>query len=344
MSRYPLSWTRVTALTVLLIPVSWLYRMAVAIRRALYRTGILRSERLPVPVIVIGNISVGGTGKTPLVLWLVERLREAGYAPGIVSRGYGASDAQTHQPRAVDIKDDAVQWGDEPVLLARRSGCPVWTGADRVAAARALLAAHPQCNVIVSDDGLQHYRLARDAEVAVIDGARGHGNGLLLPAGPLREPPSRLDTVDAVVMRGDDAQAAAAGVADVPRFTMAMEAGPFYRLLNPQHTVDARHFHRLRVHAAAGIGNPDHFFNTLKSLGLAFTAHPFPDHHPYTQTDLAFADCDAVVMTEKDAVKYERYATEATENCWVLGVAAQVESRLAALLIERLGEHPQRNR
>ena len=344
MSGYPLSWTRVTALTVLLLPVSWLYRMAVAIRRALYRTGILRSERLQVPVIVIGNISVGGTGKTPLVLWLVERLREAGYAPGIVSRGYGASASKTNQPRAVDIKDDAVQCGDEPVLLARRSGCPVWIGADRVAVARALLAAHPQCNIIVSDDGLQHYRLARDAEVAVIDAARGHGNGFLLPAGPLREPPSRLHTVDAAVMRGDDARAAVAGVADVPRFTMAMDAGPFYNLLNPQHTVDARHFHRLRVHAVAGIGNPDHFFNTLKSLGLAFTAHPFPDHHPYTQADLAFADCDAVVMTEKDAVKYERYATEAAENCWVLGVTAHVESRLAALLIERLGEHPQRNR
>ena len=333
MSGYPISWTRVTALTVLLIPFAWLYRIAVALRRALYTAGILRSERLPVAVIVIGNISVGGTGKTPLVLWLVERLSDAGYAPGIVSRGYGVKIAGKSKPRAVGINDDATLCGDEPVVLARRSGCPVWIGADRVAAARALLAAHPQCNVIVSDDGLQHYHLARDAEVAVIDGARGHGNGFMLPAGPLREPPSRLHTVDAVVIRGDDAQPAAASVTTVPRFAMSIEAGSFYNLLNPQHTGDARRFRGQRVHAAAGIGNPEHFFNTLKGLGLAFTAHPFPDHHPYTQADLAFADGDAIVMTEKDAVKYERYATE---KCWVLSVAARVENRLAALLIERL--------
>jgi tetraacyldisaccharide 4'-kinase len=335
---------RVTSLTVLLIPVSWLYSVVVALRRALYVTGILRSERLPVPVIVVGNISVGGTGKTPLVLWLVERLRSAGYAPGIVSRGYLAAGTKAShvEPRSVKVSDDAAQCGDEPVLLARRSGCPVWIGADRVVTARALLAAHPECNVIVSDDGLQHYRLARDAEIAVIDGVRGHGNGLLLPAGPLREPPSRLDHVDAVVIRGDNTMPAAVinplaiAVGDAPQYAMSIEAGAFYKLLDPQYTGDAQSFRGQRVHAVAGIGNPEHFFGTLKSLGLAFTAHPFPDHHPYTQADLAFADCDAVVMTEKDAVKYERYGTAATEKCWALGVAAKVEPRLASMLIERV--------
>ena len=343
MSSYPLSWTRVTALTVLMIPLSWLYRMVVAVRRALYAAGFLRSVRLPVPVIVVGNISIGGTGKTPLVLWLVERLRAAGFVPGIVSRGYIPSSVSSRsggEPRAVGVKDDAAQCGDEPVLLARRGACPVWIGADRVAVARALLAAHPQCNVIVSDDGLQHYALARDAEVAVVDGARGHGNGLLLPAGPLREPPSRLHGVDAVVIRsdGDSAPPVNACVLDAPRFAMSMSAGAFYRLSDPQHTEDVSAFRRQRVHAAAGIGNPEHFFSTLKALGLAFTPHTFPDHHPYTPGDLDFAACDAVVMTEKDAVKYEQYAAAAPEKYWALGVVAQVESGLAPLLIKRLHE------
>ncbi|MEQ1775560.1 MAG: tetraacyldisaccharide 4'-kinase [Burkholderiales bacterium] len=337
MAGYPVSWTRVTSLTVLLMPISWLYGVVMAMRRALYAVGVLRSEGLPVPVIVIGNISVGGTGKTPLVLWLVARLRSAGYAPGIVSRGYLASGASANEPRAVNHKDDAALCGDEPVLLARRGGCPVWIGADRVAAARALLAAHPECNVIVSDDGLQHYRLARDAEIAVIDGARGHGNGLLLPAGPLREPRARLNRVNAVVIRGDGKAPAATDIAtmtNAPQFTMSMEPGQFYNLHDPQQTREVLHFHKQRVHAAAGIGNPEHFFNTLTSLGLAFTPHSFPDHHPYTQADLAFTHCDAVVMTEKDAVKYERYAAEATEKCWALGIAARVEPRLASMLIE----------
>lgn len=339
MSGYPRWWTQVTPLTLLLAPVSWLYRMVVALRRALYAAGVLRVERLPVPVIVVGNISAGGTGKTPLVLWLAERLREAGYVPGIVSRGYGAG-AKINQPRAVDAQDDPALCGDEPVLLARRSGCPVWISADRVAAARALLAANPACSVILSDDGLQHYRLARDAEVAVIDGTRGHGNGWMLPVGPLREPPSRLNSVDAVVIRGNGAPPVDSIAA--PRFTLALAPGAFYQLLHPRITAAAGHFRGLRVHAAAGIGNPDHFFTTLKGLGIDFTAHPFPDHHRYTPDDLAFEDFDTldalearavIVMTEKDAVKCARFATE---NMWALGVTAQVDTRLATLLIERL--------
>lgn len=340
-SGHPVSWSRVTALTVLLVPLSWLYRAAVALRRGLYRTGVLRSTRLPVPVVVVGNISVGGTGKTPLVLWLVQQLRDAGYVPGIVSRGYGGTNAPA--PRAVTAQDDPAQCGDEPLLLARRSGCPVWIAADRVAAGRALLAAHPQCNIIVSDDGLQHYALARDAEIAVVDGTRGHGNGFMLPAGPLREPVSRLTSVDAVVIRGADAAITAAGATTaltggaVPCFTMTLEPGEFQSLRDPHITRDADVFRHLRVHAAAGIGNPGQFFETLKQLGIACTAHAFPDHHVYAAADLAFGDCDAVLMTEKDAVKYERHVTAATaDRYWALGVTAQVDGTLVILLIERI--------
>ncbi len=338
MSGHPLSWTQFTALSLLLMPVSWLYGAVVALRRALYIAGILRCERLPVPVIVVGNISVGGTGKTPLVLWLADYLLTSGFKPGIISRGYrqSGSTSADHTPRAVGAGDDPERCGDEPVLLARRSGCPVWVGADRVAAARALLAAHPQCDVILSDDGLQHYRLARDVEIAVVDGMRRFGNCLLLPAGPLREPLSRLDSVDAVVIRRDDRPPDTSGGRPAPRFVMRLEAGTFRNLLHMQTVVDAGHFRGQQVHAAAGIGNPDHFFNSLKELGVAFTAHPFPDHHAYTQADLAFADGNAVVMTEKDAVKYERFPEDATKNCWALGVTAHVDFGLGNLIIRRI--------
>ena len=341
MSGYPVWWMRVTSLTLLLIPFSWLFGALAALRRTLYNVGILRRVRLPVPVIVVGNISVGGTGKTPLVLWLVEQLRAAGHTPGIISRGYLALGTSVRTARPVAAHDDAALCGDEPVLLARRSGCPVWIGADRVAVAQALLSAHPQCSVIVSDDGLQHYRLARDAEIAVIDGTRGHGNGFLLPAGPLREPPSRLNNVDAVVIRGDELPSAPT-VTTAPQFTLSMTPGVFYNLRNPQRTVDAHYFRGRRVHAAAGIGNPQHFFDTLSKLGLEFTAHSFPDHHPYAPADLAFENCDAVVMTEKDAVKYERYADD---KHWALRIAATLDAALVPLLLDRINrqrEHPPR--
>ena len=225
MLRYPEAWTRVTGLTYLLAPLSWLFRMVVAIRRGLYRFGVLRSDRLPVPVIVIGNISVGGTGKTPLVLWLITPLREAGYSPGVIARGYGGAN---QQPRPVHADSDARQCGDEPVLLARRSGCPVWVGKDRPAAARALLAANPDCNLIISDDGLQHYRLARDFEIAVVDAGRRHGNGWMLPAGPLREPPSRLASVDAVVVRGAADQPAPLALPAPRPYAMTLKVTSLY--------------------------------------------------------------------------------------------------------------------
>ncbi len=209
-------WYRLSSVSVLLFPISLVFRLLVAFRRLLFRLGVLPSVRLEVPVIIVGNMTVGGTGKTPLILALVEALRAKGLRPGILSRGYGGTDPG---PRAVRAGDDAVQAGDEPLLLAERSGCPVWIGADRAAAARALLAAHARCDVILCDDGLQHYRLQRDFEIAVED-ERGSGNGLLLPAGPLREPAGRR--VDATVVNGAEPRSGA--------FRMRLSPAGLYRV------------------------------------------------------------------------------------------------------------------
>ena len=324
---YPAAWTRITVITLLLAPLSWLFRAVVALRRFLYQAFPSLSQRLPVPVIVVGNISVGGTGKTPLALWLVARLREAGYQPGIVSRGYGGA----HElPHAVHGDSDATRCGDEPVLLARRSACPVWIGKDRVAVARALLAANARCNIIVADDGLQHYRLARTLEIAVVDGARGHGNGFMLPAGPLREPRSRLNSVDAVVVRG---AVAVPKPATPPHFAMTLDATGLRNLHDASLHLSVGGLHGLRVHAIAGIGNPQQFFEMLTGLGIAHTPHAFADHHVFTASDIEYANCDAVVMTEKDGVKCERYASA---RHWALLVDARVDDALAQVLLAQI--------
>jgi tetraacyldisaccharide 4'-kinase len=286
----------------------------------------MQSLRLPVRVIIVGNISVGGTGKTPLVLWPASFLKSHGYNPGIVSRGYGA---HNREPRPVAATADPLRFGDEPVLLAQRSTAPVWVGADRVAATRALLAAHTECDVVLSDDGLQHYRLARDIEIAVLDGARALGNGLMLPAGALREPASRLTEVDAVVVNGS----LTTHVAAATLFAMNLEGRQFRNLLNPEHTVDADHFQRKSVLAIAGIGNPARFFAHLNRLGLSFRAQPFPDHHVYVASDLAHAQADAIVMTEKDAVKCAAFASE---KHWVLPVDAVPSPELGELVLRKL--------
>jgi tetraacyldisaccharide 4'-kinase len=325
MSGLERHWYRITPLHLLLYPVSLIFRLLAALRRALYRAGLLHSIRLPVPVIVVGNISVGGTGKTPLTLALAQQLIESGMHPLIVSRGHG-SDSQ--MPRAVTPDSDARNVGDEPLLMARRQLCPVWVGKDRAAAAQAGLDANPQCDVVLCDDGLQHYRLQRDAEIAVIDGMRRFGNGLLLPAGPLREPAARLNTVDAVVVNGGEA---AAG-----EYAMSLDGAQFYNLLDPARIVTAAHFHALRNHAVAGIGNPMRYFLHLESLGIAFTPHPFPDHHPYRAEDLAFADCDAILLTEKDAVKCAAFADE---RYWVLRVDARIDPALTAHILRKIAPH-----
>lgn len=305
----------------LLLPLCGLFVLLANLKR--HRTQPLR---LPVPVVVVGNITVGGAGKTPLTLWLARALQERGWRPGIVSRGYGG---QNSVPRAVLADASPVDVGDEPILLARRSGVPVWVGRDRAAAGLALLAAHPEVNLILCDDGLQHYRLARDVELAVFDG-RGAGNGWRLPLGPLREPLARLDSVDAVICNGVPGERLPA---TLPSFAMRLQPGNFYRLDDFAQSCTVDRLRGQKLHALAGIGDPGRFFRTLQALGLAFEAHPFPDHHAYVAADLAFAKDGILLMTEKDAVKCAGLTPGET---WVLPVAAELAPALTELILEKL--------
>jgi tetraacyldisaccharide 4'-kinase len=309
---------------ILLMPVTWLFRLLVWLRRSAYQAGWVSVQRLPVPVMVVGNISAGGTGKTPLVVWLCNFLVDHGYQPGVVSRGYGGSGLV----QEVTQDSEPGDVGDEPVLIARRGRCPIFVGRDRVAAARALLEAYPKCDFILSDDGLQHYRMARDFEIAVVDGAKGFGNGFMLLAGPLREPRSRLSQVDAVVLNGKSS-------VNIPgqTFSMNLEGNIFHNILDPDARVTANQFHGRRIHAVAGIGNPRRFFRHLKTLDLHFSEHAFPDHHAYKARDLQFSDADVVLMTEKDAIKCEPFAQE---DWWYLSVDAKVDNALQELITSYL--------
>ena len=330
-------WVRRTPWQILLWPLSLLFRLLTSLRRLAIRAGWRASQRLSVPVIVVGNINVGGSGKTPFVIALVEYLQAAGYTPGVISRGYGGSEVG---PFEVGPLSDANQVGDEPVLIAMRTEVPLFIGRDRAAAGLALLASHPNCDVVVSDDGLQHYRLHRDIEIAVIDAQFGVGNGMLLPAGPLREPLSRLREVDAVVLNHSESDRATTSVAWSPPGTMPWE--PYSMRLSGQvfRNVKNRDVHALPadlrdsdLHAVAGIGHPARFFRYLSDLGLRFSAHPFPDHHRFSANDLAFGKNAIVLMTEKDAVKCLAFAGD---NCWALAVSAEIDGRLGELILAKL--------
>ena len=279
---------------------SELYGGVVSLRLRLFRLRLLRRIRIDRPVIVVGNLIAGGSGKTPLAIVLVERLRAAGWNPGIATRGYGRDEAGT--PRWVDEATDPALGGDEPVLIARRTGVRVRADADRVAAARALVAAG--CDIVVCDDGLQHYRLRRDIEIEVVDGRRRYGNGRLLPAGPLREPAARGDSCDFRVLNvGDDE--IDAGFGEWPMRLVADRAQP----LAGVRPMALSAFAGKRVHAVAGIGNPERFFDTLRSHDIAVVPHAFADHHRYVAEDLRFGSDLPVLMTEKDAVKCLAFAT-----------------------------------
>lgn len=320
-------WYRLTPVSFLLVPLSLVFRAAVALRRALYRVGVLKVVRIPVAVIVVGNLTVGGTGKTPLVAWLVDFLRAHGMHPGVVSRGHGG---RQRASSPVTASSDAQLCGDEAVLLARCCEAPVWIGSDRAAAAQALLAAAPECDVIVSDDGLQHYRLGRNMEVAVFDGRRGAGNGLMLPAGPLREPLTRLTAVDAIVVNVSESATVGLKTVRPAAYAMTLNGNEFYNLLNPACKVRPAQFRGRRVHAVAGIGRPERFFHQLRRLGIDFTAHPFPDHHAYVAGDISFDDGEDVLMTEKDAVKCRTFAHE---RHWVLPVRAELDTAFGELVL-----------
>jgi tetraacyldisaccharide 4'-kinase len=318
-------WYRIRPAHLVLIPASVVFAGIAAARRFLYARDILHRERLPVPVVVVGNISVGGTGKTPLVIWLARLLADRGFHPGIITRGYGGAGAV--EPITPDA--DPRRAGDEAVLLARRSGCPVWTGRRRTHAARALLAAHPECDVLISDDGLQHYALHRDLEIAVVDGERRFGNGLLLPAGPLREGMRRLESVDAVVINGGGVIAKLRA----RQYLMQLAGERLVNLLDAGRTAGADAFAGQTLDAVAGIGNPQRFFAHLRQLGLSIRPQPFPDHFAFTADDLAFAADGPLVMTEKDAVKCRAFARR---NHWYLPVEAQVDESLSHHILDAL--------
>ncbi len=346
-------WSRRDAVSFALYPVSLLFRLLVALRRGAYRLGIFSSSRLAVPVVVVGNLTVGGSGKTPLVIALAQELARRGLQPGIVSRGHGGSGTA---PRAVRESGEAADFGDEPLLLARKCGGPVWVGRDRAATGTALLAAHPQCDLLLLDDGLQHYALARDFEIAVED-ARGFGNGFMLPAGPLREPAARpvdarvINTepaarpVDARVINTEpgvrpvDARVINSGPDDrraspaAATFSMRLATRRLYRLDDPARDVAAAELAGLRLHAVAGIGNPARFFAQLDALGLACATHAFPDHHVFTPQDVLFDDCDAVLMTEKDAVKCTHFGRT---DLYALEVQAEIDPALIELILRRI--------
>ncbi|MGE0355957.1 MAG: tetraacyldisaccharide 4'-kinase [Burkholderiales bacterium] len=328
-------WQRLGGGALVFLPLALAFRLLVALRRALYRARLLPAWKAPVPVIVVGNITAGGTGKTPLVIAIVEALRLAGRRPGVVSRGYGRvppTDADPHGVvRVLPGVATPEHFGDEPVLIARRTGVPVYLSPDRPAAARALLAAHPETDVLVSDDGLQHYALARDVEIAVVDGERGFGNGLPLPSGPLREPVSRLREVDAAVVNGGHSDPVPA-----PRqFAMRLAGERFFSFsgeeLAPAEFAAASRGRR--VAAVAGIGHPDRFFAHLARLGVAAERHAFADHHHFQPQELRLPGRELVVMTEKDAVKCAAFADA---RMWFLRVEAALPPEFDAFLLERL--------
>ncbi|RRN78378.1 tetraacyldisaccharide 4'-kinase [Pseudoxanthomonas sp. SGD-10] len=320
------------------------YAAAIALRGRLYRIGLLRRHSVPVPVVVVGNLAAGGAGKTPLTLALVERLRREGWRPGVASRGYGRADTA---PRWVLPETPVEQGGDEPVLIARRAAVPVRVDRDRAAAARALVEAG--CDVVVCDDGLQHYRLERDVEIEVIDGARRYGNGRMLPAGPLREPAERGRRCDfRVVNLGHGGAAASApGTGRAAERPAACATGfgewPMYlrtRSVLPLAGGRPRPlaaFAGLRVHAVAGIGNPERFFDTLRAAGIGVVPHAFADHHAYQPADLEFGNDLPVLMTEKDAVKCAAFADE---RCHAVPVDAELPAAFWVALLDRLGSPP----
>ncbi|AYF87302.1 tetraacyldisaccharide 4'-kinase [Pseudomonas sp. DY-1] len=293
----------------LLSPLEWLYRRVAERKRASFMAGQGNSYRPPVPLIVVGNITVGGTGKTPMILWLIEHCRARGLRVGVVSRGYGAKPPQ--MPWRVRAEQGAEQAGDEPLLIVQRSGVPLVIDPDRSRAVQALLE-QETLDLILSDDGLQHYRLARDLELVLIDAARGLGNRRCLPAGPLREPPERLDSVDAVLRNGAESDSAEG-------FSFKLQPSELVNLQTGKR-VGLDHFAPGQaIHAVAGIGNPQRFFRTLEALNWRPIPHPFADHAVYSAQALAFTPSLPLLMTEKDAVKCRAFASA---DWWYLAVNA----------------------
>lgn len=302
-----------------LAPLTLVFYCLSSLRRLGYRSGLLKSSEIPVPVIVVGNISVGGNGKTPLVIRLAQWLRQEGYQPGVLSRGYGGS--AKRYPTSVTSESSAVEVGDEPVLMRQYLPCPLVVDPIRVRGANHLVEKH-KCNVIICDDGMQHYALKRDIEIAVVDGERGHGNGFLLPMGPLREGRWRLDKVDFVIANG--------GKAAIGEHLMTLESG---HLTNVKYANQTKSVQAIKksVTAVAAIGNPERFFKVLRNKQIALKQTlVFPDHHKFSAKDIPR---ETVLMTEKDAVKCKDFAYE---DWWYLPVTAKLSEALKTQLLMKL--------
>jgi tetraacyldisaccharide 4'-kinase len=361
-------WLRRGPLACALWPLSLVFRALAAVRRGMYAAGLSRAERLPVPVVVVGNIFIGGTGKTPLTIWLVDALRSAGYTPGVISRGFGS--AASAAPQLVTSSSSPAEVGDEPVLIAARTGAPVMVSRRRAEAGRALLAARPDVDIIVADDGLQHYALARDVEIVLFD-SRGVGNGWTLPAGPLREPPSRrrdFTVVNAAALppslaatvapRATPAAPAAASAAPgatrapggehaasiLPNdggaapVQMVLAGDVAERLLDPAQRITLAELAARggKVLAAAGIGNPGRFFAMLRAAGLEPEELPLPDHHDFRDNPFADRRADVILVTEKDAVKCRQIEELSNDpRIWVVPVSARIDRALADQIVEK---------
>ena len=311
------AWYRGAWWLYLLRPAEAVFRSVAAMRRTLYRNGLLSTYRAPVPVVVVGNITVGGTGKTAVVIALVESLQQQGIRVGVISRGYGAKGLVA--ALGVTAESRPEHCGDEPLLIHQRTGCPCWVAASRSAAARALLAA-AEVDILISDDGLQHYALARDLEIALLDNERGIGNGFCLPAGPLREPAARLQSVDHVLYRNDSD----------PGCSMHYTSAALINLGSGQRCLPTPAELAVEVHGVAGLGQPAQFFDTLRRQGFTVQEHSFPDHHGYTAADFTGMGNMPIIMTEKDAVKCRGLAGD---NAWYLTIDAQLPAAVTSAVV-----------
>lgn len=312
-------WYGKTKWAILLWPFSLLFRFLLMLRRMAYQCGFLKVTRFPLPIIIVGNLTVGGTGKTPLVLYVVKQLQQQGFKPGIISRGYAGKLGS--QAVLVNSTHSVSDVGDEVTMMTKHCQCPIVVARKRDAAVAHLLKL-TDCNVVVSDDGLQHYALARDIEIVVIDGVRRFGNNYLLPAGPLREPLNRLKQANFVVCNGDP---------QLNEYGMKLQPQKFINIKYPERELSF--LKQNKLHAVAGIANPCRFFQTLSALGLQFSEHRFPDHHAFQASDFSFANNDTIVMTEKDAVKCNTFAKE---NFWYLPVAAECDEKFMLDLVEQV--------
>ena len=325
------SWYQGAPWLYLLLPLTLCYACLIRLRKTLYQLGLFKRYRATIPVVVVGNITVGGTGKSPLVAYLVEQFQRRGYRPGVVSRGYGSSIAKK-DVREVLSSSAVSEVGDEPLMLKRRVNCPVVVSPTRCLAVQAL--EQLGCNVVITDDGLQHYALARDIEICVVDGQRHWGNGHLLPMGPLREPLSRLTTVDFIVLNGAVSRPEDPRLSDALRMQLA--PGMLHSIGGDQR-IEVTQLESSQVHAVAAIGHPERFFNTLANLGLTIERHSFADHHRFGAEDFKFADHQPIIMTEKDAVKCQHLKLA---NAWYLPVTATFsdgpEQDLATTVINKL--------